>query len=126
MAEPEFTITLENQAWYCRVSCIGRFSEKVFVHLVDMLRKDKAGSPPGKRYLIDVRRTEYNLDTFARFRLGEYGALQLGTSRIAVLSNPGQTDKMSENTAFNRGLQILVTHIPEEAEAWVSDAARVK
>lgn len=123
MAESEFKITFENQALYCRVNCAGKFSEKVFVHLVDMLRKDKAESPSGKRYLIDVRRTDYTLDTFARFRLGEYGALQLGASRIAVVGNRGQTDKISEDTAFNRGLQILVTHVPDEAEAWVGGGA---
>lgn len=123
MAEPEFHVAFENLARYCRVCCTGKFDEKLFRNLVDQIRRDRSDSPSGKKYLIDLRGTHYVLDAFARFRLGEYSALQLGTARIAVIGNRGQTDKLSENTAFNRGLQILVTHVPDEAEAWVTGGA---
>ena len=66
-----------------------------------------------------ARARESETISFARFRVGEAAALHLQNLRISVLGNAREVDKITGNTAFNRGLMVLVTSDEAEAVAWL-------
>ncbi len=119
MSDPTYNIEFFAGEVYCTVLCTGKFSEKAFHDMVERMRDHRAGAGPKVKYLVDIRRTSYHFDNFARFRIAEGAAVLLPNLRVSVLGNSGVVDKITENTAFNRGMLILVTDNEAEAVLWL-------
>lgn len=105
-----------------RLFCRGEASVEGYRQVTDRLRKEMAGAPNGARVYVDLLGVEGMLDEMDKFFLGEYvaeGLKGLKGLRIAVRMREGDITKFGENTVVNRGVDLLVSHDPDELAAWL-------
>lgn len=116
-----FTLSIENLDGFCRIVCGGRFDEDMFMHLVNLMRKDLVESVSPKRYLLDLRGTFWRPETCASFPAAEYLSRELAVARVAVLVGRGLYDGLAGIPPAGPGLPVLVTCATEEALAWIAE-----
>jgi len=72
------------------------------------------------KVLIDLRKAEGNPNIFDRYRMGIEIAKTWGTRlKVAIIGRPGVVNRMTENTAINRGAKLMVAFDEETALAWL-------
>lgn len=103
-----------------RFDCTGLIVFADMARLVEAV----AAASGGVRSLviIDFRGVEGTFDNFARFRVGELAAEKLRHCRILSLARPKQINKLAENTAVNRGAQVMTTSDEAEGLAWLRES----
>jgi hypothetical protein len=108
------------------IICSGPTTASEIVACIDRLDDIKRTHPEVERCLIDCRATQFDIDLFGRFTIGEYAARKLAGRRlwIALLARPEQITRMVENTAHNRGLRMFTTSDVAEARAWLAEGRR--
>jgi hypothetical protein len=119
MSETDFNIEIRDGEAYASVHCTGKFDEKRFGVMVDRMAAHRASAGPKIKYLVDLRGTDYHIDGFARYRIAEGAAVKLLGLRVSVLGNAGVVEKISEHTAYNRGMLVLVTDDEATALRWL-------
>jgi hypothetical protein len=72
------------------------------------------------KVLIDINKMTGSPNIFDRYRVGVEIAKTWGPRiRAAVITKPGITNRMTENTAVNRGAKLMVTSDRETALKWL-------
>ncbi len=90
------------------------------IRTVLRLIRDRARLAGLTHILIDAREVEAPRSGLHRFQMGEMIAELFGARyRLAVLSPARVINKFAENTAVNRGANILVTDDEQEALGWL-------
>ncbi len=120
MAAPGFTLSIENLDGFCRIICGGRFDEDMFRHLVNLMRKDIQESVSPKRYLVDLRATDWRPETCSHFPAADYVCRELGDTCVAVLVGQRLLDGLAKASSGDAGLPVLITRYTEEALAWIA------
>lgn len=123
MGSSGFTLSIENLDGFCRIICGGRFDEDMFMHIVNLMRKDLLESVSPKRYLMDLRGTHWRPEACALFPAVDFVCRELGDTRVAVLVGQGLLDGFAKATSDGTGLPVLITRVSEEALAWVAEPA---
>jgi hypothetical protein len=103
----------------CEAICRGPFQRADVIHLIDFLHEKINGHPELKKCLLDIRNAEIALGIMGEFIIGEYAAKRLSGLRIALIQAAGQVKKLLEDTAYNRGLRILIVEGRQDALAWL-------
>lgn len=103
------------------LSCTGRYAKADLLHLIDLIAEARGRNPEVRNCIMDARNAEIQLGGIGEFFVGEYAAKRLGGMKISLLVAPGQVTTLLENTAYNRGLKILLATSREEAEAWLAE-----
>ncbi|MEO7778245.1 MAG: hypothetical protein ABIY63_12000 [Fibrobacteria bacterium] len=99
--------------------CSGSMHRRDVSALIDILA-DKAKNHPGiRKCLMDFREAQVNLGIMGEYMIGEQAANRLAGLRIAIVHGRGQVDKLLEDTAFNRGLRILMAESLPVALEWL-------
>lgn len=101
------------------VACAGEYHRGDVLHLIDRISEHFQANPETRKCLVDVREAGITLGIMGEFVIGEYAAKKLGSLRIALIQAGGQIKKLMEDTAYNRGLRILMVETRQEARAWL-------
>ncbi len=109
--------TTESSSEFRLVRCQGELTGPGALWLVAELTDST--ETQSRNLLIDITRLSGELNTEERYRVGVAIAEQLLGWRIAILDQESRINKLAENTAFNRGAEILVTSDGEEARDWL-------
>ncbi|HKP95684.1 MAG TPA: hypothetical protein VJ385_07995 [Fibrobacteria bacterium] len=99
--------------------CRGGFQRGDVFALVDSLSDRMRQRPEIKKCLVDVREAEITLGIMGEYVIGEYAAKKLAGLRVALIQGAGQIKKLMEDTAYNRGLRILMVENRQAALAWL-------
>jgi hypothetical protein len=105
--------------------CSGPTTQSDIFRCIDVIGENKRAHPEIERCLIDCRDAVFDIDTFGRFKIGEYAAQHLAGQRlrIALLARQEVITRVVENTAWNRGLPMFTTHDVEAAELWLTQGS---
>src|SRR4051812_40708085 len=104
--------TFEDCAEYLLFKCFEAVDWPGLAALIEAMR---SASENGKRTIVvDFRAMEGRFDNLMRFRAGGLTAEKLRGRRILSLARPEDINHLAENTAVNRGAQLLTT--ADEAE----------
>ena len=72
------------------------------------------------KVLVDLRKMEGNPNIFDRYRLGIEIARVWGAKiKVAIIARPGMINRMTENTAVNRGAKLMAAFDEEAALTWL-------
>ena len=112
----EFTLVEDR----CEVLCSGPFQRGDVMKLIDSLQARMGRIPEVKKCLVDVREAQITLGIMGEYVIGEHAAKSLAGMRIALIQAPGQVKKLLEDTAYNRGLRILIVTGRDEALDWLN------
>jgi hypothetical protein len=112
----EFTLDEDR----CEVVCSGPFQRGDVLKLIDSLRARMERLPEVKKCLVDVREAQITLGIMGEYVIGEHAAKSLAGLRVALIQAPGQVKKLLEDTAYNRGLRILIVTGRDEALVWLN------
>gem|GEM_PF-3245708 len=104
----------------CELICKGAFQRGDVVILIDSLFESLGRHPEVKKCLVDIRDADIVLGIMGEYVIGEYAAKKLAGLRIALIQQSGQVKKLLEDTAYNRGLRILIVESLEEALDWLN------
>src|SRR5437868_919380 len=88
--------------------CAGRLQRDDVLAVIDSLSERMKPRPEIRKCLLDVREAEVSLGITGEYVIGEYAARKLAGLRVALIQGAGQVKKLMEDTAFNRGLRILM------------------
>ena len=111
--------TCRNKGDYLFIEVSEPYSLKLFISAIhevaDHCRKENL-----YKVLIDLRKVEGNPSIFDRYLLA-IEIVRLWGSRIkaAVLARPGMINRMTENTAVNRGAKLRAVSDMESALKWL-------
>lgn len=100
--------------------CKGPLQRGDVVVLIDSILEKIVQHPAVKKCLVDVREAEVALGIMGEYIIGEYAAKKLAGLRIALVHVPGQVKKLLEDTAYNRGLRILIVDGRQDALEWLN------
>jgi hypothetical protein len=117
MVKSTMRIEMLSVSTHVRYDCHGQVSQAALVELIGMIRNESKQSHT--KILVDLSRLDGDLDVMERYVLGTEIAANLMGRRIAVVSEKHKINKVSENTAVNRGANMLVTHDEAEAVEWL-------
>src|SRR5689334_20268113 len=121
--KPDMTVDIDIRDDSADIICSGPTTVSDICACVDRIDALKHVHPEVERCLVDCRSTQFDIDLFGRFTIGEYAARKLAGRRlwIALLARPEQITRMVENTAHNRGLRMFTTADVGEARAWLAE-----
>jgi hypothetical protein len=72
------------------------------------------------KVLIDIRKMIGSPNIFDRYRMGIEIARTWGPKiKVAVITKPGFTNRVTEDTAVNRGAKLFITSNVETAVKWL-------
>ncbi|MDB5050212.1 MAG: hypothetical protein JWO30_3283 [Fibrobacteres bacterium] len=111
-------LTVIEDRW--EVSCTGAFQRGDVIALIDTISARMDRRPEVRKCLVDIREAEVTLGIMGEYIIGEYAAKKLVGLRIALIQDAGQVKKLMEDTAYNRGLRILMVNGHEDALAWLN------
>lgn len=103
------------------LSCTGKLSQADFIHLIDQVAEARLRNPEVRKCFMDALNADIQLGGIGEFFVGEYAAKRLAGMKIAILVRPGQVTNLFENTAYNRGLKILLAASREDVDSWLAD-----
>src|SRR4051812_15767451 len=95
--------------------CSGRLSRQDVVKLIDTISMNREKHPLIAKCILDLSAADVNMGIMGEFIVGEYAAKKLGGMRISLIRKAGQIDQLLEDTAYNRGLRILMVEGRAEA-----------
>ena len=110
-------IEFREEKGYLRFTCTGAISYEGMANLVE--RTHAEAGTASRRILLDFRAIEGVFDNLARYRTGELAARLLKGHRILSLARPESINRLAENTAVNRGVEVFTTHDEEEGMTWL-------
>ena len=101
--------TCQNKGDYLFVEVSEPYSLDLFMSTIrdvaDHCRKDNLN-----KVLIDLRKMDGGLNILDRYRIGIEIAKAWGSKiKVAVITKPSIVNRMTENTAVNRGAKLMVT-----------------
>jgi hypothetical protein len=102
------------------LSCTGRYTQADLLQLIDMIAEARGRNPQVRKCLMDALNAEVDLGGLGEFFVGEYAAKKLAGLKVCLLIPSGQVTNLLENTAYNRGLKILLAASRSEADAWLA------
>jgi hypothetical protein len=111
----EFSFSDEKSHLFFR--CTGMFDFGGLSALVERIRIE--ARTPGTRVVVDFRTMEGVFDNFMRFRTGELVAEKLKGHRILSLARQETINRLSENTAVNRGASVHTTSDEKQGMDWL-------
>jgi len=126
MEEFEFVFKYDTGRNYFLLECVGDFSLSRFVSVITASKKHMEQGHASKIYLFDLRGASHQLDIFGRHKIAQISALQLEGSHICVLGKIGHTSEITENTAVNRGLDLIVTESYTDALSWIEHKNKIQ
>ncbi|MGD0565857.1 MAG: hypothetical protein ABSA34_00840 [Candidatus Goldiibacteriota bacterium] len=98
--------------------CTGPYSKEFIVELMLYVKKSLDENKM-KKALVDGRAITGNIPDFERFELGKLFAVNLSRFRIGMLMEPKKINKLAENTAVNRGGDILISADMDAILKWL-------
>jgi len=111
--------TCQNMGDYLFIDVDEPYSLKLFLSTIhevaDHCRKENLN-----RVLIDLRKMEGSPNVFDRYEVGIEIVKAWGARiKVAVIARPSILNRMTENTAVNRGAKLLATSEMEDALKWL-------
>ena len=111
--------TCQNMGDYLLVEVSEAYSLKSIIATIhevsDHCQKDNLN-----KVLIDIRKMTGSPNIFDRYRIGiEIVKIWGPRIRTAIITKPEITNRMTENTAVNRGAKLMVTFDVEAAMNWL-------
>lgn len=113
------SVSVEVRENYLLLIVSGRWVLQDMLALIDIGREE-AQKADRNRLLIDIRGIRGVPSNMDRFDVGEQLAKQIRYSRkIAILYQADLINKLAENTAVNRGVNMAVFYDEAEALEWL-------
>jgi hypothetical protein len=111
--------TCQNKGDYLFIEVSEPYSLKLAISTIHEIA-DRCRAENLYKVLIDLSKVEGNPSIFDRYLAG-IEIVRLWGSRIkaAVLARPGMINRMTENTAVNRGVKLLAVSDMESALKWL-------
>jgi hypothetical protein len=110
-------ISFSDEKTHIHFKCTGMFDFEGMSALVERIRVE--AKVPRTRVVVDFREMQGVYDNLSRFRVGELVAEKLKGHRILSLARREDINRLSENTAVNRGAIVHTTSDEEEGMAWL-------
>jgi len=111
--------TCQNKGNYLFVEVSEPYSLKLLISTIHEVA-DHCQKENLNKVLVDLRKMEGSPNVFDRYEVG-IEIVKVWGSRIkaAVVAKPGVVNRMTENTAVNRGAKLLATSEMEDALKWL-------
>lgn len=121
----EILISVFQEREITRFVCTGKASSDGYREIVECIESTMAEPRRGRKVLLDLTGMDGELPEFEKFTLAEYAAVRLAGLRIGALMNPKTPiTRFGENTAVNRGVDVLASHEEEELYGWLVSPSR--
>lgn len=117
---PGIHVDIRRGAIFFRFDCRGVASLEGYSDVIECVRVTMASADPVRKVLVDLSGVEGQLPEMQKYTLGEVIASRLLGLRIGVVLNRNAPlTRFGENTAVNRGADLMVGYDVDQILAWL-------